>query len=107
MFFETKKTKQHKNYKTANSGFKTKENIVELYVGDYIMDYKMAFWKNDPNIKKIYLAGFDGYSLDEPNQDESFEMIESLKKKYSIKNFNFYSLTKTKLNIKKINLNKI
>ena len=46
------------------------------------------------NIKKIYLAGFDGYSLDEPNQDESFEMIESLKKKYSSKNFNFYSLTK-------------
>lgn len=59
------------------------------------------------NIKKIYLAGFDGYSLDEPNQDESFEMIESLKKKYSSKNFNFYSLTKTKLNIKKIDLNKI
>ena len=59
------------------------------------------------NIKKIYLAGFDGYSLDEPNQDESFEIIESLKKKYSSKNFNFYSLSKTKLNIKKINLNKI
>lgn len=59
------------------------------------------------NIKKIYLAGFDGYSLDEPNQDESFEIIESLMKKYSSKNFNFYSLAKTKLNIKKINLNKI
>ncbi len=59
------------------------------------------------NIKKIYLAGFDGYSLDEPNQDESFEIIESLKKKYSSKNFNFYSLAKTKLNIKKIDLNKI
>ena len=51
---KVKKTKQHKNYKTVNSGFKTKENVVELYVGDYIMDYKMAFWKNDPNIKKIY-----------------------------------------------------
>ena len=33
------------------------------------------------NIKKIYLAGFDGYALDEPNQDESFEMIEDLKEK--------------------------
>ena len=59
------------------------------------------------NIKKIYLAGFDGYSLDETNQDESFEAIESLRKKYSIKNFSFYSLTKTKLNINKIDLNKI
>ena len=59
------------------------------------------------NIKKIYLAGFDGYALDEPNQDESFEMIEDLKKKYSSKNFNFFSLSKTKLNIKKVNLNKI
>ena len=53
------------------------------------------------------MAGFDGYALDEPNQDESFEMIEDLKKKYSNKNFNFFSLSKTKLNIKKVNLNKI
>ena len=59
------------------------------------------------NIKKIYLAGFDGYALDEANQDESFEMTEYLIKEYSSKNFSFNSLTKTKLNIKKIELNKI
>ena len=59
------------------------------------------------NIKNIYFAGFDGYSVDEPNQDASFEMIESLKKKYSKKNINFASLTSSKLNIRKINLKQI
>ena len=59
------------------------------------------------NIKKIYFAGFDGYSKDEPNQDMSFEMIKFLKEKYSKKNINFSSLTPTKLNVKKINLNQI
>ena len=59
------------------------------------------------NIKNIYFAGFDGYSVDEPNQDESFEVIESLKKRYSKKNINFASLTSSKLNIKKINLKQI
>ena len=46
------------------------------------------------NIKKIYLAGFDGYSLDEPNQDESFEMIESLKKNIQVKILIFTHLQK-------------
>ena len=59
------------------------------------------------NIKNIYFAGFDGYSVDEPNQDASFEMIESLKKKYLKKNINFASLTTSKLNIRKINLKQI
>ncbi len=59
------------------------------------------------NIKKIYFAGFDGYSKDEPNQDMSFEMIKFLKKQYSKKNIHFSSLTPTKLNMKKININQI
>jgi len=58
-------------------------------------------------INRIYLAGFDGYSKDEPNQDMSFEMINTLKKKYYKKNISIASLTKTKLNIKKINIKKI
>ena len=29
------------------------------------------------NINKIYLAGFDGFSKDEPNQDSTFEILES------------------------------
>ena len=59
------------------------------------------------NIKQIYLAGFDGYSKDDPNQDMSFEMIKFLKKQYLKKNINFSSLTPTKLNVKRININQI
>jgi 4-hydroxy 2-oxovalerate aldolase len=59
------------------------------------------------NIEKIFLAGFDGYSKDEPNQDVSFELINFIKKRYSKKNIQFASLTPTKLNVKKININQI
>ena len=86
------KTSVHSNYVSL------KKPLALVYAVSFLIS---------KNVKQIYLAGFDGYSLDEPNQDESFEMIESLKKKYSSKNFNFYSITKTKLNIKKIDLNKI
>ncbi|SMF79548.1 hypothetical protein [Candidatus Pelagibacter sp. HIMB1321] len=59
------------------------------------------------NFENIFLAGFDGYSKDEPNQDTSFEMINSMKKMYSKKNVRFASLTPTKLSVKKININQI
>ena len=52
---KVKEKKQHKNYRSSGDSISnTKENIIELYVGDYIMNYKLAFWTNDPNIKKTY-----------------------------------------------------
>lgn len=48
-----KETKNYKSFKANESHNKTKENIVELYVGKNIMDYKMAFWKNG-KVKKEY-----------------------------------------------------
>lgn len=59
------------------------------------------------NIKQIYLAGFDGYSKDEINQDTTFEMLETLKKLNKFKKIKIVSLTNTNLNLKKVSINKI
>ena len=47
-------------------------------------------------VKKVYLAGFDGFEADNPFKDETQVYINHLKK--SFKNFKIISLTKTKLN---------
>ena len=49
------------------------------------------------NAKKIYLAGFDGFTKDSPFNDETQEIIKLLKNK-SGKNF-VTSITPTKYNI--------
>ena len=49
------------------------------------------------NITKIYLAGFDGFSKDEPNHDSAFEILKSFKK------IHLMTLTQTKHNLKKVN----
>ena len=59
------------------------------------------------NINKIYLAGFDGFSKDEPNQDSTFEILESFKKMKKFKKVQLMTLTSTKLNLKKVNINQI
>ena len=56
------------------------------------------------NFKKIYFAGFDGYSKDELNQDSTQELLNDIKKKYKKNKRNFASLTKTKLNLRFVNL---
>ena len=49
------------------------------------------------DVKKIYLAGFDGYKKDDPYNDPTQKIINIFKKKHG---FNFlYSLTKTNYNI--------
>ena len=45
------------------------------------------------NIKKIYLAGFDGYKKDDPYNDNTQKMLEIFKQK--IKHKFIYSITKT------------
>ena len=45
------------------------------------------------NIKKIYLAGFDGYKKDDPFNDNTQKMLEIFKQK--VKHKSIYSLTKT------------
>ena len=59
------------------------------------------------NIKTIYLAGFDGYSKDEPNQDIAPELMYQIKKRYYNEKLNIYSLTKTKLKLNKKNISQI
>lgn len=49
------------------------------------------------DIKKIYLAGFDGYEKDNPYNDSTQKIINIFKKKYGFKFL--YSLTKTNYNI--------
>ena len=56
------------------------------------------------NFKKIYFAGFDGYSKDELNQDSTQEFLNDIKKKYKKNKISFASLTKTKLNLRFVNL---
>ena len=58
-------------------------------------------------INKIYLAGFDGFPKDEPNQDSTHEMLDKLQKINKFKKLELTSLTSTKLNLKKINLNQM
>ena len=47
---------------------------------------------------KIFFAGFDGYKVDDPHNDETNEILKLIKKKY--KNRIFLSLTPTKYNLK-------
>ena len=47
--------------------------------------------------KKIFLAGFDGYKIDDPHNDETNQTLQIFKKKY--KNIILTSLTSTKYNI--------
>ena len=59
------------------------------------------------NFKKIYFAGFDGYSKDELNQDSTQELLNDIKKKYKKNKISFVSLTKTKLNLRFANLKEV
>ena len=54
---------------------------------------------------RVFLAGFDGYKLDDPHTDETNQIFTILKKKYS-KNF-LVSLTPTKYNIKFKSINSL
>ena len=57
--------------------------------------------------KKIYLAGFDGYLKDVPNQDSTQELLNDIRKKYKKNKISFASLTKTKLNLRFANINEL
>jgi 4-hydroxy 2-oxovalerate aldolase len=54
---------------------------------------------------RVFLAGFDGYEIDDPHNDETNQIFKILKKKYS-KNF-LVSLTPTKYNIKFKSINSL
>ena len=47
--------------------------------------------------KQIFLAGFDGYEIDDPRNDETNDILKIIKKKYK-KNL-IVSLTPTKYNL--------
>ena len=50
------------------------------------------------NAKKIYVAGFEGYKKDDPQNDETDFYLRILQKKF--KNIYLRTITKTKYNIK-------
>ena len=52
---------------------------------------------------RVFLAGFDGYKIDDPHNDETNQIFEILRKKYN-QNF-LVSLTPTKYNIKYKSIN--
>ena len=52
---------------------------------------------------RVFLAGFDGYKIDDPHNDETNQIFEILRKKY-YKNL-LISLTPTKYNIKYKSIN--
>jgi len=56
---------------------------------------------------QVFLAGLDGYKIDDPHNDETNQIFEIFKKKYG-KNF-LISLTPTKYNIeyKSVNFPKL
>ena len=54
---------------------------------------------------RVFLAGFDGYKLDDPHNDETNQLLGILKKKCR-KNF-LVSLTPTKYNIKFKSINSL
>ena len=59
------------------------------------------------NINQIYLAGFDGFTKDGPNQDSTFAILESFKKMKKVKKVQLMTWTSTRLNLKKVNINQI
>ena len=68
------------------------------YLPNYlVLGYSLSF-AISRNIKKIYLAGFDGFDKDNFNNDESAIILEMFKKKY--KNIKIISITPSKFNIK-------
>ena len=55
--------------------------------------------------KKVFLAGFDGYKIDDPHSDETNQFFEILKKIYNKKLL--VSLTPTKYNIETKSINSL
>ena len=107
------------------------KNTQKFFIGESLIDYGIKIKKdikiyknyitlNNPlalvyvvgflisrNIKRIYLAGFDGYSKDETNQDSTFEMIDFLRKKYQKNKVNLASLTNTNFKLRKASFKEI
>lgn len=59
------------------------------------------------NINQIYLAGFDGFSKDEPNQDSTKEILDAFKNMKKFRKVKLATLTPTKFDLRKININKL
>ena len=55
--------------------------------------------------EQVFLAGFDGFKVDDPHNDETNQIIEILKKSYN--KFLLTSLTPTKYNIKYKSINSL
>ena len=108
----SKKTQNYFNKKNIiDYGIKINKdlNINKNYVSvssPLALIYSISFLISR-NIKTIYLAGFDGYSKDEPNQDIAPELMYHIKKRYYNEKLNIYSLTKTKLKLNKKNISQI
>ena len=90
--FINKKTIINKEYISLNSP------LALIYSIGYLIS---------KGFKKIYLAGFDGYLKDVPNQDSTQELLNDISKKYKTKNISFASLTKTKLNLRFANIKEL
>ena len=93
-----------KNKKLLNFGLKlNKKNIFKVGKSNcslpepLIIGYSLCF-AISANVKKIYIAGFDGFKKDDPYNDTTQKVINIIKKKFSINYIN--SLTNTYYKLK-------
>lgn len=92
------------NKKLLNFGLKlNKKNIFKVGKSNcslpepLIIGYSLCF-AISANVKKIYIAGFDGFKKDDPYNDTTQKMINIIKKKFNINYIN--SLTNTYYKLK-------
>lgn len=100
--FKTKKIIDYglsinKNIKVYNNYICLSSPLALIYSIGYLISIK---------IKKIYLAGFEGYSKDEPNQDSTNDILKKIKIYFENK-IKFASLTKTKLSLRLAKLSEL
>ena len=87
----------NKNYINYNLKLGSKIKLSKNYIvmpKPLSLIYTLGFLISK-GVKKIYLAGFDGFAADDPFNDETQIYINNLKK--IVKDFKIISLTKTKL----------
>ena len=100
--FGLKKTNKIYDYgiKIIGNKFKILKNYCIL-PNQLVLGYALSFLAS-ANVKKIYLAGFDGYDLFDTRKEESEIIFKQFKK--INKNIELISITNTNFNLKKISL---
>lgn len=89
---------KNNNMKFLNFGLKVKKNIFKIYDQSAVIpnslgiSYALAV-ANSGKVSKIYLAGFDGYSIDNPKRIIVQETLDIYKQNNKLKKINFLTST--------------